>query len=220
MEDRSSVRIRKARYCDAEQLARLHFICSSTQPGAFMHRLGQRFFVKYYQIILKEKTTTILLADEGKNRIVGFVSATLDSKKHLEAIREGWFKLFLAVFPCFIREPSLIRAMHIRNKFLSGRFLGEGFIINSGARIIYWGWLPDCPSKGRSTYLLKELLCYMEGLGAHSIQLEVDRINKKVEIMHRVLGAKIVKEFTTRDDRERVVMEYKLNPKQSDSGLR
>jgi hypothetical protein len=214
MIDENSVRIRRAHPHDAEQLARLHFICSSVQPGSFMHHLGLRFFIKYYQIILKEKTGVVLCADKGKDGIVGLVSATLDSKKQLEAVKKERFKFFLILIPVLIRKPSLMRAMYIRNLSFSAKQIGEGFISSSGIRICYWGWLPGCPSKGKSTHLLIELIRYLENLGVRTMQLEVDRINRKVEVMHRLLGAKAVKEFTTKDGRARIVMEYRLNPKQ------
>lgn len=177
-----------------------------------MHHLGKRFFVKYYQIILSERTSLVLCADAGRDGIVGLVSATLDSKKQLEAIREGRFKLFLAVIPALIRKPSLIWAVWIRYRSLSAKMHGEGFIVGSGARIVYWGWLPDYPSKGKSTRLMEELIHFMENLGASELQVEIDRLNRKVEVTHQLLGAHFVKKFTTRDGRERIIMEYKLNP--------
>ena len=177
-----------------------------------MHRLGQRFFVKYYQIILSDRTSVVLCADAGKDGIVGLVSATLDSEKQLEAIRKGRFKLFWAVIPTLIHKPGLIWDVYIRNMSFSARVLGEGFIVGSGARIAYWGWLPDYPLKGKSTCLLKELMHIMENLGASEVQLEVDRLNRKVEVIHRLLGAHVVKRFTTKDGRERIVMHYELNP--------
>ena len=54
-----------------------------------------------------------------------------------------------------IRNPGLIWALNLRKKSLSARVLGEGYFVGSGARIAYWGWLPDHPSKGNSTRLQK-----------------------------------------------------------------
>ena len=116
------------------------------------------------------------------------------------------------MIPSLVHKPSLLWDVFIRNLSFSAEELGEGFIVGSGARIAYWGWLPDYPLKGKSTCLLKELMHFMENRGASEIQLEVDRINRKVEIIHRLLGAHVVREFTTRDGRARIVMQYKLNP--------
>jgi hypothetical protein len=206
--DKNAIRIRPVQASDTEQLARLHFICSSVQPGGFMHHLGWRFFVKYYQIILGLKTSVVLCADAGKDGIVGLASATLDSKEQLEAIRKRHLSLLMASIPALIRKPALIRAAYIRLKSLLARALGEGFVVGSGARIVYWGWLPEYPSKGKSIFLLKELVRFMENLGAGRLHLEVDRMNRKVEVVHRLLGARVVREFATRDGRQRIVMEY------------
>ncbi len=134
-----SILIRRADPRDAESLAHLHFNCALAQPGGFMHRLGQKFFVKYYQILLGEHMTVILCADAGRDGIVGLVSATLDSKRQLDAIRKGRFKLLLAVIPVLIRRPSLIWEIYVRNRSLSARSPGDEYVVSSGARIAYWG---------------------------------------------------------------------------------
>ncbi|MBN1828331.1 MAG: hypothetical protein JW884_04190, partial [Deltaproteobacteria bacterium] len=143
-------------------MANLHFACSLAQPGAFMHRLGRRFFFKFYQIILNHPTSVVMCADAERDGIVGLVSATLDAKSDFEAIRKGRFQLFWAALPALIRKPSLLWAVYIRNKSLSPKVLGEGFCVGSGARVAYWGWLPDYPSKGKSIQLMEEFLRLME----------------------------------------------------------
>jgi hypothetical protein len=205
-----SIRVRQAEPHDAISLARLHLICSEAQPGGFMHHLGRGFFVKYYQTILALRKTVVLCADAGQDGVVGFVSATLDSKGQLEAIRKARFRLFMASIPALIRRPGLIRPLYIRLRSLWAEALGEGFIVGSGARICYWGWRPGYPSKGRSIFLLKELLHLMQNQGVSRLQLEVDRPNRKVEVVHRILGARIVKEFITKDGRQRIIMEHCL----------
>jgi len=211
MMDEGSVKIRLAHPSDAELLGKIHFICSSVQPGGFMHHLGRRFFVKYYKIILKLRTSVVLCADAGRDGIVGFVSATLDAKDQLDAIRKGRLKLFWAAIPGLARKPSQLWGVYIRNRSLSAKIVGEGFVLGSGPRIVYWGWLPGYPSKGKSICLMEELMRLMKSLGASKLHLEVDHINRKVEIIHRLLGAKVIRKFITRDGRERIVMEHNLN---------
>lgn len=207
-----SILIRRADPRDAESLAHLHFNCALAQPGGFMHRLGQKFFVKYYQILLGEHMTVILCADAGRDGIVGLVSATLDSKRQLDAIRKGRFKLLLAVIPVLIRRPSLIWEIYVRNRSLSARSPGDEYVVSSGARIAYWGWLPSYRSHGQSTSLIKEVLRSLETLGASTVRLETDRLNRQVEVVHRLMGARVVKVLVTRDGRERIVLEYGLSP--------
>lgn len=206
------VEIRHARPQDAKQLARLHYVCSTVQPGAFMHLLGQRFFVKYYKILLRDQTTVILCADAGNDGVVGLASAAVDSKKQLEAIHRGRFGLFLAVIPAICRKPSLLKALKARDKSCTSKSPEESFVVNEGARIAYWCWLPGFPSKGKSIQLLKELMRFLENQGGKELQLEVDRINRLAEVTHRFLGAKVVKEFNTVDGRKRIVMKYQLSP--------
>ncbi len=210
----NSITLRLAGPGDAVPLADLHFVCSAAQPGGFMHQLGRGWFVKYYEIILSDPTSVVLCAESGTDGLVGLASATLDSKKQLEAIRKGRLKLMLAIIPALVRKPGLIRALSLRNRSLSSRVLGEGFLVGSGARIAYWGWHPDHPTNGNSTRLLREMIRLMAHRGAATLQLEVDRNNKKVEVVHRLLGARIVGEFKTRDGRDRLVMQYDLSGRQ------
>jgi hypothetical protein len=206
----SSIEFRFANCYDAKQLAKLHYLCSQAQPGGFMFKLGRRFFLEYYRILLRERTTVVLCADAGRDGIVGLISASTDVKKEIEALRKGRYKLLLAALPNLIRQPSLIRTVISREKSLSPTSMGEGFIVGSGARLTFWGWLPNYPSKGHSVRLLKAILKILGTLGISSVQLEVDRVNRNVEVVYRLLGAKVVKEFTTKDGRQRMVMEHNL----------
>ena len=210
-ETEPKIRIRLANCSDVKQLADLHYLCSLDQPGGFMHKLGRRFLVAYYRIVLSEPMSLVLCADGGTDGIVGLVSASLDARAHLQALREGRYKLLFAVLPALIRQPKLIKAVSFRKKSLSVAAMGEGFIVGSGARVAYWGWLPNYPSGRQSIRLLQTLLWILGALGASAVQLEVDRVNRKVEVVHRLLGAKVVREFATSDGRVRLVMEHDLD---------
>jgi len=138
------------------------------------------------------------------------ISATLDSKENLESLKREGHRLFLGALPALIRQPMLIKEILSRAKSLWRSNLGEGFLIGSGARIAYWGWSPNHPSKGQSIFLLKMLLKTLGENHVHQVRFEIDRLNRKAEVTHRLLGAKMVKEFVTLDGRRRIVMEYIL----------
>jgi hypothetical protein len=210
MRTESPIRIRKADYDDLKQLADLHYRCSIAQPAGFMFKLGRGFILEYYHILLKEKTNVILCADAGMDGIVGLISANLDAKESLKWLKSGSYRLFLAALPALARKPVLIKEIYSRAKSVWGLSLGEGYIIGSGARISYWGWSPNYPSKGNSIYLLKNLLKVLKENHVSQVRFEVDRLNRKAEVIHRILGAKVVREFKTPDGRCRIIMEYIL----------
>jgi hypothetical protein len=58
--------------------------------------------------------------------------------------------------------------------------------------------------------LLKTLLKILEDKQVSLVRFEVDRLNRKAEVIHRLLGAKVVREFNTPDGRSRIIMEYNL----------
>lgn len=205
-----SLKIRVASYNDLNELAELHYLCSSVQPGAFMFKLGRGFILEYYRILLKKKTSVVLCADAGMAGIVGLIFATLDSKENLTSLKRGGHRLLLAAFPALIRQPVLIKEIIWRAKSLLGSNPGEGFIIGSGPRISYWGWSPTYPTSGHSVFLLQAMLKTLKQNNIRQVVVEIDRPNRKAEAIHRLLGAKMVKEFMTLDGRNRIVMEYIL----------
>lgn len=210
MKAESAIKIRPATYNDLKELGDLHYRCSIAQPAGFMYKLGRGFILEYYRILLKKKTSVILCADGGIAGIVGLVSATLDSKQNLESLKRGGHRLILAALPALVRQPGLIKEIFSRANSLWRSKLSDSYIIGSGARIAYWGWSPNYPSKGHSVILLKTLLKILEDHQVDSVRFEVDRLNRKVEAVHRLLGAKTVREFNTPDGRSRIIMEYIL----------
>jgi hypothetical protein len=58
--------------------------------------------------------------------------------------------------------------------------------------------------------LLKNLLKILKENHVSQVRFEVDRLNRKAEVIHRLLGAKVVREFKTPDGRGRIIMEYIL----------
>jgi hypothetical protein len=204
------INIRPATYRDLKELAELHYLCSSVQPGAFMFKLGRGFILEYYRILLKEKTSLVLCADAGNDGIVGLICAHLDAKESLKWLKSESYRMFLAALPALARQPLLIKKILSRAKSLWGLSSGDNYVIGSGARIAYWGWSPDYPSRGHSVFLLKTLLKNFENNHVNRVRFEVDRLNRKVEVIHRLLGAKVVREFKTPDGRSRMIMEYIL----------
>jgi hypothetical protein len=210
--DGNAIVIRPAEPRDADALAGLHHACSAAQPDAFMHRLGLGFFLAYYRVLLREGTSVTLVADAGVDGIVGIVSATLDATRHNAAIHDARWTLLLATIPALLRCPRLAWEVLNRERSLSPGASGDGYGVRSGPRIVYWGWLPGYPSHGQSVALLKEALRRLGSLGANKVSLEADRLNRKVEVTHRMLGARVVSVLKLPDGRERSVLEYTLRP--------
>ena len=208
----SGIVIRLANYTDARQLGALHHVCSSVQPGGFMHMLGRRFFVTYYKILLKEPSCVAVCADKDKVGIVGLAVASLDVKKERCALRRNRFRLLLGALPSLLRHPSLIRGVLLREKLLMPNSSNGGMIVNAGARASYWGWSPAFKDgdRGASIKMLRVLFNILRSLGVSILRLEVDSLNQKVEFTHRMMGAKVVQEFTTFDGRLRRIMEHRL----------
>ena len=209
-ESERSIKFRLANYTDARALADLHYVCSMEQPNGFMFLLGKRFLITYYTIILRNRSSMVLCAEDEDMKIVGLLSASLEAGEELKALKHGRFRLLIAALPAMIKKPSLIASAYARVGNISGDKIGKGFVIGSGARLSYWGWSPDHRDQGQSIKFLKIGMQLLKSLGVCTVRLEVDSNNRKVVLSHRFMGGKVIDEFLTKDGRKRIIMEHRI----------
>lgn len=204
------MKFRLAYRYDADHLARLHKLSSAKQPGGFMFRLGHAFLKQYYRILIDEGSSVILCAVDATGQIIGFVAGSLDAKSRLIALRKNRLSLLIASLPALIRQPSLIRDVLSRQNSGSADESSTGYVVQSGAHVEFWAWQPG--GGGGAFQLFLKWLALMRLLGVQSVSGEVDRVNDAILKAHRMLGAKILREFMTPDGRERFLIEYQLKP--------
>ena len=123
-------------------------------------------------------------------------------------MRKNRVRLALAALPSIIRSPRLLREILSRQSLKSADTDDNAYIVQSGSREDFWAWLPD--RKGAMEIHLK-WLSVMRTLGVQTVKGEVDKVNDFVVKTHRILGARIIKEFVTPDGKERLIIEYRLN---------
>lgn len=176
-----------------------------------MFKLGKGFLVAYYQIFLAEASSVVLCTENSEGRIIGLVSGSLAAERHMAALRRNRLRLALASLPALARNPNLLGSMVARQQSGSADEDDGGYVVLAGAREEFWAWLPTERTAGGAIELHRTWLSVMRLLGASRVRLEVDRVNDKVEKIHRLMGAKVLKEFSTPDGRQRLVMEYSLD---------
>lgn len=201
------MKTRLAKLSDAPQLAEVHWTSSSNQPGGFMFKLGKPFLIEYFRIVLGEKNSVVICTEDVDGRIIGFVSGSLLAEERMVALKRGRIRLLLAAIPSLIRDFSLVKELYSRQQSGSADTDEGGYIVQSGAREDFWAWLP---STGGAIELHLKWLSVMRLLGVEAIRGEVDLVNDFVVKIHRFLGARVVREFTTPDGKKRMVMEYRL----------
>jgi len=195
---------------DASELARLHEFSSSMQPGGFMYRLGRRFLTQYYRILIDDGRSIILCAVNDADQLIGFVAGAMEARTRLMALRRGRFRLLLASFPILLRRPKLIHEVYLRQMSGAADEVESGYVVHSGPHEDFWAWWPDQGNGAIELHL--KWLSLMRLLGASTIRGEVDKVNTIVYSVHKMLGARTLKEFTTPDGRQRIIMEYQLIP--------
>ncbi|HEY5536106.1 MAG TPA: hypothetical protein VIL99_14365 [Ignavibacteria bacterium] len=175
-----------------------------------MFKLGLPFLKTYYKLLIKEKNSVILIADDENGNLLGFASGTMDAEAHLSNLKRNVLRIGFSILPVLIKSPKLLNILLDHEKFV---FLKEGYIqygATSGPRSEYWAWRHNDKSN-MSITLLKTWLKIMFTLGASSIKAEVDIDNKNLLVIYKFIGAKVVEHLNLKDGRKRVIIEYENN---------
>ncbi len=204
------IHFRRASVADIDPIARLHHRCSRLQPGAFMHRLGVPFFHTYYHLLLNDPNTVVILAETEQGNLLGLVAGCRHADLERTLLRGHRVRLLASCLGHILMTPSLILDLYARMRLIGSPPPGD-LGGQCEPRISFWCWDPDSTASRQSTRLLQRFLEHMKTDGAGVVRFEVDRINRKVEITHRLMGARTVHTTQMPDGRERLVMEHVLN---------
>jgi hypothetical protein len=176
-----------------------------------MHKLGVLFFRCYYHILLKDPNTIVLAAENNTGCILGFVAGCSNARVEINHLKNHRVMLLASCLWQLLSTPSLIRDLHARKDYIENP-LPESWSGHNDPRISFWCWDPDSTAARSSTVLLQFFIDYMRKSGAKVVRFEVDRVNRKVFITHKLMGARTVEVFNMPDGRERLLMEHVLNP--------
>lgn len=198
---------RLANQRDADKLAEIHRVSGKKQGGGFLTNLGLSFLKLYYKIRLKDSDSIILVAEDEKKSICGFVSGTLAAEEYLKVLRNNRIRIIFSLLPVLFKFPSLFEHLKERYYFIVQKDDSEKFGITKGPRIDYWTWDKTCKS-GNSIFLFKAWLDLMFKREIYSIRGEVDQENQNILDMVKCLGARIMKEVKLRDGRTRYFIEF------------
>jgi len=199
---------RLASRVDASALGKIHYHASLIQPDGFMHKLGERFLIKYYEILLDSGSAIAICATDDDGVIDGFVVGTFDAASRIPALKQKRLNLFLAAIKNLALHPGLILEVIKRQKSDSNP--SARYVITSGAHLDFWAWR-TVNSKGYSFIVLLKWLSLAKLFNISEVFGEVDLANDLILKGHLIMGAKIVETFTTPDGRRRCIICY--NPK-------
>lgn len=199
---------RLAKKADSESLAKIHLECGEAQPDGFMSNLGFSFLKTYYSILLEEKNSIVLVAEDENGEVHGFISGSLSAEEHLYTLRKNKLRIAITLIPALIRSPKIFKGLIARKKFLNSRDSYGSFGITKGVRCEYWAWKPSSNNHRLSIPALVAWQNLVFNLGHESIRAEVDLGGNNLIILHKMLGAKVVEELNTQDGRKRVIIEY------------
>jgi hypothetical protein len=194
---------------DCGEVARLVLVCEADQQEKnFTFQLGFPFLKQYYRLALEEKNAVAICGLGDDDRIIGFVMGTLDAAESLRTFRRHPVRLGCAALRGILGKPFLLPGLIARFRSASSAGSGSEYVVSSGARCTYWGVLPEGRPHLGGVRILEKWLELMRLIGAREIRLEVDKEHPTSHKCHQLLGAKVIKEFSTPDGRSRLIMEY------------
>jgi hypothetical protein len=200
---------RLGKICDHIALAHIHYHSGQFQNDGFMYRLGFDFLKRYYKVLLSEKQSFVLVAEDSSSKIHGFVSGTQNASSHLSAIRNDKLFLALTLLKRVIFSPALFKEIFRRYKYVNKANDSDSYGVVDGARLEYWIWDTDS-SSNLSVFLLKSWINIMKEMGVNEIHGEVDKFNIKSQKVHKLMGAIFYETKTLADGRERTFYKYIL----------
>lgn len=198
---------RFAKANDVNILAKLHLECGENQPGGFMFKLGLPFLKTYYKLLINEKNSIVLVAENENGDILGFCSGTMLAEEHLSNLQKNRLRIGLSILPAIIKSPGMLANILSREKFVFSKDNYIQFGVMVGPRAEYWTWKHDDKSNG-AIKLFKTWQKVLFDLGAVSIKGEVDTDNANLFIIYKFLGAKAIGKLYLEDGRHRSIIEY------------
>ena len=202
------MKYRIAKESDSKSLALLHMECGIQQQGGFMHKLGISFLKKYYEIIISNKNSIIILAEDN-DEVLGFHSGTLDAIEHYSNLRNNKLKFIIPILTSLIIKPKLLFEIYKRYIY-TGNDSKVKFGVKTGVRGEYWGWSPSKPNPVESINLHRKWHLIIKNLGATYVRSEVDIVNDRIYKSIKLMGGLIIQEITLLDGRRRAIVEYDL----------
>jgi len=175
-----NMRIRKAEFKDARELAEIHV---KFLPESFLCTLGEKFLALLYKAMIGSENGIVIIVEDDE-RVAGFISGTTDMRK-LNAFfrRKNFFKAFFLLFPRMFR-PSVCRKI-IEDVFYSIRKPAASL---PDAELLSIAVKKDYRGKGVGAKLFAALVCEMREKKINNFKILVGENLKDAQKFYERMG--------------------------------
>jgi len=200
---------RIAKPSDLNRIVDIHYSTRSVNGYGIFAQMGKPFLKAYYKIVLSNKYSVFVCAEDDNGNVQGVAFAILNSEQFDTEVKQNKFRLAVGALSSIIVKPALLLSLFSRYRSLQKE--DNKFVNNYGARGGFWGWNPDNKDSISSYELHERFLAIIHDLGVKELHFEVDKENKAVYRFHKINGAKEIEILKLPDGRERVMMSYDMD---------
>lgn len=196
--------INKAKEADIPAVVKVHL---SAFSGFFLTDLGKGFLTEMYRGYVYHESSCLLTAIDNEERIIGFVSYTLDlSDLYSFMLKKRGLFFACHAFIAFIKKPSIL--MRLSRAFSMPRGSKK---VERYAKLTSIGVLPEYKQQGVGGALLRAVIedISMNNVSYLSLETDADQ-NEKVNNFYQKSGLKLYTSYLTPEGRK--MNEYRYIP--------
>lgn len=178
--------VRAAQRADIHKIAELH---QRSFTGFFLTQLGIPFLFRYYSIVQEYNKGILLLSENPKGKIIGFVAGFLDPDGFYFFMKKKRLALALALLPSLLLKPSiLLRILSTYHNMVAPESEKKP-IDHMWCELSSIAIDPDQSDKGIGTELANTFIGVAEKLGATLVYLSTDAVgNDRINTFYQKIG--------------------------------
>lgn len=178
--------IREATFSDLDGIFHLY---NNYMFDSYLSRFGGIFVKRYLSLIIDSKDCITLVAEERKDRAVGFIMATMDTKKIMIKLLFDAGILWAGLRQILFHPIAVLKGMEL------GLYPFKAHLKSVDAEFLFIAVEPEYRKINLGIELIKKTVTIMELSGIKKVKVSTIARNEVVNSLLRKLGFKVERTF-------------------------